>query len=288
MQPTISEDIYISLITMNKLSSLFILLLAVWLLACNDSKNPPKEFDISDFDQYYPHMTKAQEDSLFDLYYTSCDTVITHSDTTWIINRKFDTTIVHTGIFSYLPYDYPLAMPGPITYMTAIALDFKNQGKSDSAKAYFRKVAAYEDAINKAHEDNNNELCGDANSHLEVGVNNAILASFAYTQLGDTTKALNVLKPWLANVEARQGIYGWFARLCRLKYGEGAWAHELDACFNTLHRLEEDHLPETSDWAVKIFGASVGVGNADEPDVTTRSNIDRTISWIFCTDPDMK
>jgi len=273
---------------MNKILSIFILLLSGWLFACNASKNSHKEPDFDVYARYYPHLTKAQEDSLFDLYYTSVDTVISHNDTTWIINRKFDTTIIHTGIFYYLPYDYPYEIPGPLTYMTEIALNFEKQGKSDSAKAYFGKVVAYEDGANKAHGNNDCELCGDANSHLAVGVNNAILASFAYTHLGDTTKALDVLKPWLANVEAHSGIYGWFGRLCRLKYGENAWAHELDTCFNTLHRLEDDHLGETSDWAVKIFGASVGIGNADDPDVTSRSNIDRTISWTFCTDPDLK
>ncbi|MCF6402827.1 hypothetical protein L3C95_10245 [Chitinophaga filiformis] len=271
---------------MNKISSLITLLLTFGLFACNDSRNPPKAFNLSDFDKYWARMTQAQEDSLFDLYYTSCDTVISHNDTTWIINRKYDTTIVHTGIFYYLRYDYPVAFAGPSTRMTEIALDFEKQGNSDSASTYFKTIVAYVDTIN--HQQHSGEFCADANSLLEIGVNNAILASFACTRLGDTTKALDMLKPWLANAEAHAGIYGWFARLCRLKYGESAWTHELNTCYNTLHRLEDDHLPETSDWAVKIFGASVGLGNADDPNVTSRSNIDRTINWIFRTNPDLR
>lgn len=270
---------------MNKILSTFLLLSSLWLLACNSSQSSRKQTDAEVFEDF-PLMTRAQKDSLFDLFYTSCDTVIRHHDTAWVVNRKYDTTIVYTGIFYYLPYDHQFSVRRPPLYITIKALELEKQGKHQEAITYFRKVIAYEDSINKAHGDHG-ELCADANSLLEVGVNNAILASFAFVQLGDTANAVAVLKPWLANVESHSGIYSWFSRLCQQHYGKAAWARELDGCFETVHRLADDSLGETSDWAVTIFGASVGIGNADDEGVTTRANVDRTISWFFCTDPEL-
>lgn len=160
----------------------FMLALAV-LFSCNQN-NDDEEF--ADYD-------------LLETLYHQQDTLIRYADTVKIINSKLDTTIIETGIFTYLQYDYPLAIPYKLIVLSRKAYNLKKQGKEATANVFFKKVI---DFYQKERLQYFRYISG-MKEYQQFEVNSAILCSYAYENIGDPENAIKILEPLLASSEAR-------------------------------------------------------------------------------------
>jgi hypothetical protein len=68
---------------------------------------------------------------LLETLYYQCDTIIRTGDTLKIVNSKLDTTIIETGIFTFLQYDYPLTTPHKLINLSKTAVQFDNFGQKE-------------------------------------------------------------------------------------------------------------------------------------------------------------
>lgn len=199
-------------------------------------------------------MPEDRYDLLADLYY-SCDTVIRTQDTVKIVHLKFDTTIVETGIFTYLQYDFPLTTSKKLIGFARSAREAEQKDEQEKAKEHYKAIIDY------YHVDRTYDVKGfsDMNGLLQYEVNTAILCSYAYEKLGEPEKAVEVLKPMLANVEARNSkIHQRFLELCIANYGKNNVKEALENCYQTVHFKKKD-APELDSWVVTVFGADLGV-----------------------------
>lgn len=194
--------------------------------------------------------------------YHQCDTVIRYADTLKIVNSKFDTTIIETGIFTSLQYDYPLTTPSKLIDLSKTAIQLEKNKQNEKAKTIYKKV------LNFYIIERPKELNGysDMNSYLQYEVNSAILCSFAYERLGDKDNAIKTLQPFLANVEAwTSKIHERYILLCIDKFGIDKVKTELNNCGKTI-KLKKQNSPEIEDWVLNVFGGDIGVGKAWETD----------------------
>lgn len=211
-------------------------------------------------------------DLLEKLYY-QCDTVIRAGDTLKILNSKFDTTIIETGIFTFLQYDYPLTTPHKLIDLSKTAIQFDKLGQKEKAEEFYKNIV---DFYLYARPE---QLKGfsDMNSYLQYEVNSAILCSYAYEILGEKENAMKTLQPFLANVEAwNSKIHERYIRLCIDKFGIDKVRAELNTCGKTI-KLKNQDAPEKDDWVVNVFGADIGVGKAWETDDISTSNADSIV-----------
>jgi hypothetical protein len=205
--------------------------------------------------------------------YHQCDTVIRVADTLEIINTKLDTTIIETGIFTFLQYDYPLTTPHQLIDLSKTAMQFDKQGQNKKAKLFFTNIVDF--YLNDRPEQLKN--FSDMNGYLQYEINSAILCSFAYERLGDKEDALKTLQPFLANSETLGSkIHERYIQLCIGNFGIEKVRAELNSCGKTI-KLKKQNAPEKDDWVVSIFGADIGVGKAWETDQIAIAQADSII-----------
>lgn len=197
--------------------------------------------------------------SLENIYY-ECDTVIRLPDTLKIINSAYDTTLIETGIFSYLQYDYPMTTPSKVIELSKAADQLDKKGQTAKAIELYRKIIKFY----KVERPKQLEYYSDMNGYLQYEVNTGVLCSYAYEKLGDIDNAIKVLQPNLANVEAGHSkIHERYIRLCIDKYGIDKVRTEINNCGKTV-QLKKQVSPENDDWVVNVFGADIGIGNVWE------------------------
>lgn len=221
------------------------------LFSCNQGKNEDVSINTS-LDDY----------GRLETLYHQCDTVIETEDTIKIVNSKLDTTVIETGIFTFLQYDYPLTTPHKLIDLSKTAIQFDNQGQKEKAEEFYNDMVDF--YINERPQ----QLKGfsDMNSYLQYEVNSAILCSYAYEKIGDKENSLKTLQPFLANVEAwNSKIHKRYIQLCIDKLGIDKVRIELNNCGKTV-QLKKQDAPEKDDWVVNVFGADIGVGKAWETD----------------------
>lgn len=238
------------------------IILTIGLFSCNQGKRGEVSTN-KNLDNY---------DLLETLYY-QCDTVIRIADTLKIINSKLDTTIIETGIFTFLQYDYPLTTPHKLIDLSKTAIQLDNQGQKEKAEDFYKDIVDF--YINERPQ----QLKGfsDMNGYLQYEVNSAILCSYAYEKLGDKENSLKTLQPFLANVEAwNSKIHERYIQLCIDKFGIDKVRTELNNCGKTI-KLKEQDAPEMEDWVVNVFGADIGVGNSFNNEAISSSMADSLI-----------
>jgi hypothetical protein len=241
------------------------LILTIGLFSCNQGKNGDVSTNTS-LDNY----------DLLETLYHQCDTVIETSDTLKIVNFKLDTTIVETGIFTFLQYDYPLTTPNKLIDLSKTAVQFDNQGQKEKAEEFYKDMVDF--YINERPKQL--KEFSDMNGYLQYEVNSAILCSYAYEKLGDKENSLKTLQPFLANVEAwNSKIHERYIQLCIGKFGINKVRAELNNCGRTI-KLKKQDAPEKDDWVVNVFGADIGVGKAWETDNISASKADSLVRQL--------
>ena len=239
------------------------IILTVGLFSCNQEKKGDVSTNTS-FDNY----------DLLETLYHQCDTVIETADTLKIINSKLDTTIIETGIFTFLQYDYPLTTPHELITLSKTAIQCDMQKQKEKAETFFRKIVDF--YLNERPEQLKKH--SDMNGYLQYEVNSSILCSYAYEKLGDTVNAIKTLQPFLANVEAwNSKIHNRYIQLCIDKFGIDKVRTELNNCGKTI-KLKEQDAPEMEDWVVNVFGADIGVGNSFNNEAISSSMADSLIN----------
>lgn len=211
-------------------------------------------------------------DSLEVLYYQS-DTIIRKIDTLIIVNSIFDTTIIETGIFTFLQFDYPLTTPKKIIDFTKSAIQFDKLGQKEKVIELNKKIIDF--YLKKRPEELDGFSC--MNQYMQYEVNSAILCSYAYEKLEDKENAIKILQPYLANGEALSSkIHVRYIQLCVDKFGMNKVKVELKNCGNTLTFKKQDS-PVIDDWVVNVFGADIGVGHTFDIDQMSTSQADSLI-----------
>jgi hypothetical protein len=245
------------------LKQIVIFILTIGLFSCNQetTKNDLSNNSIDNYD-------------FLETLYHQCDTVIETSDTLKIVNLKLDTTIIETGIFTFLQHDYPLTTPQKIINYSRTAIQFYKQGQKEQAKSYFNKVIDF--YINDRPEQLKSH--SDMNGYLQYEVNSSILCSYAYEKLGDKVNAIKTLQPFLANPEAwNSNIHKRYIQLCIDKFGIEKVRTELNNCGKTIKLKNSDYSPEMEDWVVNVFGADIGVENSFNNEIISSSMADSLI-----------
>jgi hypothetical protein len=213
---------------------------------------------------------------LLETLYYQCDTIIRTGDTLKIVNSKLDTTIIETGIFTFLQYDYPLTTPHKLINLSKTAVQFDNFGQKEKADKFYKNIVDF--YLKERPE----RLKGfsDMNGYLQYEVNSAILCSYAYQRLGYIEKSIKTLQPFLANVEAwNSKIHEKYIQLCIEKFGIDKVRAELSNCGKTI-LLKKQDAPEKDDWVVNVFGADIGVGKAWENDHITSLKADSLVKQM--------
>jgi hypothetical protein len=238
------------------------IILTIGFFSCNQGKmeNVSKNKNLDNYE-------------FLETLYHQCDTVIGIADTLKIINTKLDTTIIETGIFTFLQYDYPLTTPHKLIDLYKTAIQFDKQGQNKKAEFFFTKIVDF--YLNDRPEQLKNY--SDMNGYLQYEVNSAILCSFAYERLGDKEDAIKTLQPFLANTEAwNSKIHERYIQLCVGKFGIDKVRAELNNCSKTI-KLKKQNAPEEDGWVVSIFGADIGVGKVWETDQIAIAQADSII-----------
>ncbi len=240
-----------------------IVILTATIFSCNHDKTR-SDITTKGFDRY----------DLLEVLYHQCDTVIRVNDTVIITNTKLDTTVIETGIFAYLQYDYPLTTPRELIDFSKKAERLEKSGLKVGLEPIYKKV------IDFYLEERPEQLkhYTDMNSYLQYEVNSAILCSYAYQRIGDNENALKVIQPFLANTEASScNILKRYIELCIEEFGIVKVRSELNNSGKTIH-LKKECSPEEDDWVVTIFGAEVGIGKSWETKNITIEQANNIIS----------
>jgi hypothetical protein len=192
------------------------------------------------------------------LYYFA-DTTFTRHDSLFIVNNRLDTTVVETGIFTYLQTSYPVSTPDKLVQQMKLAVRAEKSKKFPQATNYYQaSIDFYQEDWTKRKTGFENGGTSDLNEFLASNVNVTILISYAFEKLGRLPEALTVLAPYLANVEAeRSAIQLRYIELCIQQYGKAATRKALDAAGKTVHRAQSQN--EYCDWKVAVLGAELGV-----------------------------
>ncbi|MVT06980.1 hypothetical protein [Chitinophaga tropicalis] len=179
----------------------YLILLSVIVSSCNYNN------DVEEFADY----------DLLETLYHQHDTLIRYGDTVKIVNSKLDTTIIETGIFTYLQYDFPLTVPYRLIILSRKANGLKQQGKEAEANVFFKKVIDF-----YQHERPHYfKYIFDMKEYFQFEINAAILCSYAYENLKDLENAIMILEPFLANTEARSSrIQERYIQLCTGRRGK--------------------------------------------------------------------
>ncbi len=247
------------------MKQIIVIILTIGLLSCNQKKA-----------EYTTLCENLNDCDLLETLYHRCDSVIWLTDTLKILNSKLDTTIVETGIFTFLQYDYPLTTPHKLICLSKKAVQCENQRQIKNAEDLFIDIIDF--YLNERPEQLEN--FSDLNEYLQYEVNSAILCSYAYEKLEEKEKSLRVLQPYLANVEARNSkIHKRYILLCIDKYGIEKVKAELNNCGKTI-KLKQTNAPEKDDWVVNLFGAEVGIGKSWETDQISSTSADSIVRQL--------
>jgi hypothetical protein len=223
---------------------ILIIILTIGFFSCNQST----QRDVS-------QVQNLENSDQLEILYHQCDSIIKVEDTIEIFNSKLDTTIVETGIFSFLQYDYPLSTPNKLIELSKKAVQFERQGEKEKAEKFYTFVIDFYNIVRP--QQLKRYTC--MNGYLQYEVNSAILCSYAYEKLDDLDNSLKTLQPFLANVEAwNSKIHERYIQLCIDKFGMDKVRVELNNCGRTVHLKNQDE-PEKEDWVVVVFGANIGV-----------------------------
>jgi hypothetical protein len=197
------------------------------------------------------------------LYYFA-DTVIKRHDSVIVINRRLDTTVVETGIFTYLQTSYPVVTPSTLVITTKQAVVAeKAHDTATAAQSYQTAINFYQNVWLKRKEGFENGGFSDLNDYYAANVNVSILASYAFEKLGRLAEARAALAPFMANVEAENTrIQEQYVKLCIRQYGKAATRQALEQSGPSIHRLR-DQSPESDRWRVSVFGADLGIADVN-------------------------
>lgn len=244
---------------------ILIIILTVGHFSCNQEKKNDVSTNIN-LDNY----------DLLETLYHQCDTIIRIKDTLKIVNSKLDTTIIETGIFTFLQYDYPLTTPHKLIAISKTAIQFDKLGQKEKADEFYKNIIDF--YLNERPQQL--KRFSDMNGYLQYEVNSAIISSYAYQRLGDIENSIKTLQPFLANVEAwNSKIHERYIQLCIDKFGIDKVRAELNNCGKTI-LLKKQDAPEKDDWVVNVFGADIGVGKAWETDHITSLRADSLVKQM--------
>ena len=211
-----------------------------------------------------------------DYYYDYGDdvTVTSKEDTVIIVNKRLDTTIITTGILTWLRYDYPVVSNPVLVYYAEHAQELEKLGRMDSARIFYRLTVDYH--IHKRAQDE--ARFSDGNDYLTSGAHSAILYSYAYEKLGNIDQSIAVLTRFLANYATSSSrIQERYIRQCIIKYGKATVLKAIESSAASIH-YKKDGLPGNCYWVVNILGADMGVaGEFDDGHVVTVQQADQLI-----------
>ena len=165
-----------------------------------------------------------------DLYYGKAVSLVRKVDTTLLINYRFDTASMETGIFTYFSYDYP-GYKTPICEALREAVCHEKDGQIEEARKWHLQIL---NTIPKWKEGLSIYSC--RNGYLYDCANSTIIFSRAYEGVGEIDSAISIVKPYLANGETYSTkIRERFFELCIMKYGIEDVKNELENATNTTH-----------------------------------------------------
>ncbi len=236
-------------------------LLYLVLLACSEltfcTSHQPTTVAYSD-----PRFPECDGCSALENLYHFADTVFTRNDSLFIVNNRMDTTVVETGIFTYLQNSFPVSTPAELITSIRRGVQAEANGKPDLSMSYYREaISFYQADWLKRKAGFENGGFSDLNQYYAASVNVTILVSHAFEKLGRLPEARAALSPFLANTEAEDSaIQLRYIELCIQQYGEPATKKALDVSGKTVHRLSNAQ-PEDDRWRVNVFGANLGVAD---------------------------
>jgi hypothetical protein len=235
------------------MKSLFLVLIGAAMCACSQ---PQPTATVEAPDPRFPECPDCGE--LYNLYYFA-DTSFTRNDSLFIVNKRLDTTIVETGIFTYAKYGYPNETPKELVLAIKQGIQAEEAGNRGQAiRNYQRVVSYYQNIWLKRKEGFENGGFSDLNDYYGFNVNVAVLVSYAFEKLGRLPEALHALAPFMANSEAQHSrIQLRYIQLCLQRYGKAATRQALAASGQTVHHAQSES--EYCDWKVRVFGADLGV-----------------------------
>ena len=157
------------------------------------------------------------------------------------MNKRLDTTVVETGIFTYLQESFPVCTPNKLISLLKHAIQAESDGNQAQATSYYRAaVSFYQNDWLKRKSGFENGGISDLNEYYAANVNISILVSYALEKLGRLPEAISTLAPFLANVEAENSkIQLRYIQLCIQHHGKVATKQALDASGKTVHCLPE-------------------------------------------------
>ncbi|WP_345059052.1 hypothetical protein [Hymenobacter glaciei] len=232
-----------------------LLVVCSWLVSCT----PQHRAAAVKPDLRFPECDDCSE--LEKLYYFA-DTSFTRHDSLFIVNKRLDTTVVETGIFTYLQQGFPVCIPDKLISLLKHGIQAESNGNQAQATSYYRAaIGFYQDDWQKRKLGFDNGGISDLNEYYAANVNISILVSHAFEKLGRLPEAISTLAPFLANVEAENSkIQLRYIQLCIQHHGKVATKQALDASGKTVHRLPKAQ-PENDRWRVNVFGAGLGVAD---------------------------
>lgn len=204
-------------------------------------------------DLRFPECEECSE--LEKLYYFA-DTSFTRHDSLFIVNKRLDTTVVETGIFTYLQESFPVCTPDKLISLLKHGIQAESDGNQAQATSYYgAAVSFYQNDWLKRKSGFENDSFSDLNDYYAANNNISILVSYAFERLGRLPEAISTLAPFLANSETdHTAIQLRYIQLCIKRYGKAATKKALDASGKTVYLL-----PDDIQWRVRVFGADVGV-----------------------------
>lgn len=244
--------------------SLLLLLLGIAVCSCSRPERPNSRPQLSD-----SRFPECPDCDLEEKLYYFADTVIRRNDTVFVVNNRLDTTVVETGIFTYMRSSYPVMTPNYLTNLIKQAIQAEKTGNSPLATKHYQAVVSfYQDDWTQRKGGFENGGFSDLNDYYQSNVNVTTLVSYAYERLGRLPEAIQVLAPFLANAETdHTKIHLRFIELCVRHYGRAATKRVLDECGRTVNRLA-DAPPEADCWRVSVFGGQIEVASFDRETLT--------------------
>lgn len=201
------------------------------------------------------------------------DSIVRTTDEVFLYNSFLDTIIHEKGIFTYLHINYPLYTNEELVSDLKKAIELEEQGQySESKSMYQAVVLRYDELINSVYR-------GDSNGYWCTMINSSLICSFAYEKLERFDKALNVLRPHIANPETYGSkIIQRFFELCVSKYGRDRVEKELLKAPRTLAYIDSTYYKF---WSVEIFDAHLDLNIYDKltPSLSDVENLIEEKGW---------
>lgn len=237
--------------------SLLLLLLGIAVCSCSQPERPNSRPQLSD-----SRFPECPDCDLEEKLYYFADTVIRRNNTVFVVNNRLDTTVVETGIFTYLQESFPVCTPDKLISLLKHGIQAESDENQAQATSYYRAaVSFYQNDWLKRKSGFENGGFSDLNDYYAANDNISILVSYAFERLGRLPEAISTLAPFLANSETdHTAIQLRYIQLCIKRYGKAATKKALDASGKTVYLL-----PDDIHWRVRVFGADVGVDFCTSP-----------------------